>query len=191
MDYKKIFAIKAQNEKRILKINPKIPRRSGIYFLTREEGGFKFAYIGQSNNLLRRLSEHLSGYQHIDLSLKKHGFYSSENPSGYKLSFIECSEEVLDSEEQKYIKIYANSGYQLRNYTTGSQGEGKKSLSGGRPQRTYQQGVAAGYNKARKEIKHLFDLHLDFGTKRHPPTKLQEKAFAKFENFLKEGSENE
>lgn len=46
MNYKQIFSIKAQNEKRILKYNPNVPKRSEIYFLLRKEDGFRYAYIG-------------------------------------------------------------------------------------------------------------------------------------------------
>ena len=46
---------------------------SGIYILRRmDEDGIKFAYIGQAKHILTRLGQHLDGYQHIDLSLKKH-----------------------------------------------------------------------------------------------------------------------
>ena len=72
-NYKQIKAKERQNKERILRTNPYVDEKSGIYFLTREdENGFKFAYIGQAKRLLSRLAEHLSGYQHIDLSLKKH-----------------------------------------------------------------------------------------------------------------------
>ena len=184
MNYKKIFAIKAQNEKRILKQNPDVPRRSGIYFLLREENGFKFAYIGQAVNILSRLASHLSGYQHIDLSIRKHGFWSKENPTGYTVHFLEfpCSE--LDEKEMYYILKYANAGYQLRNSTTGSQGEGKKGLYSQKQPRTYTEGKAEGKKQLAREIKHLFELHLDYVPKKTPPTKLQEKAMQKFKDFL-------
>jgi hypothetical protein len=37
---------------------------------------------------------------------------------------------------------------------------------------------------ARKDIAHLFKLHLDYTTKRQPPTVNQQKALQKFEDFL-------
>ena len=79
MNYKQIYAIKKANEEKILKVCPDCPNTSGIYFLLREESGFKWAYIGKARNLLSRLAGHLNGYQHIDLSLKKHGLYSEDN----------------------------------------------------------------------------------------------------------------
>lgn len=183
-NYKQIFAIKAENQKRILKVCPNCPNTSGIYFLLREENGFKFGYIGQAKHILDRLASHLTGYQHIDLSLKKHGFYSAENPTGYKVHFLEYPENVLDDMEQKYIKQYANAGYQMRNATSGSQGAGKKGLDNARPSRTYYDGLKQGYCNAQKEVSHLFDLHLDYTTKKQPPTVNQQKAMQKFKDFL-------
>lgn len=188
-NYKKIYAIKTKNEKRILEVCPNCPNTSGIYFLLREEDGFKYAYIGQAVRLRERLGSHLSGYQHIDLSIKKHGLWSEENPTGYRVHFLEFAENLLDEMEQKYIKQYANAGYQMRNATSGSQGVGKKGLGNSRPSRGYYDGLKQGYTNARKEVAHLFDLHLDYTTKKQPPTKLQEKALQKFKDFLEADNE--
>ena len=190
MNYKQIYAIKKANEERILKVCPNCPNTSGIYFLLREEDGFRYAYIGQAVKLRDRLASHLSGYQHIDLSIKKHGFYSTENPTGYKVHFLEFAENLLDEMEQKYIKQYANAGYQMRNATSGSQGVGKKGLDNQKQPRTYYEGLNNGYERARKEIAHLFNLHLDCTTKKQPPTKLQEKALQKFKDFLEADNES-
>ena len=46
VDMRKIKAIEAENKKRILAVCPDCPDRSGIYFLLRNEDGFKYAYIG-------------------------------------------------------------------------------------------------------------------------------------------------
>ncbi len=186
MNYKKIYAIKKANEERILKVCPNCPNTSGIYFLLREENGFKFGYIGQAKHILSRLAQHLSGYQHIDLSIKKHGLWSEENSTGYKVHCLQFPESELDEKEQYFIKKYANAGYQMRNATSGSQGVGKKGLDNARPTRTYYDGLAQGYKNAQKEVAHLFDLHLDYTTKKQPPTKLQEKAIQKFKDFLEE-----
>ena len=71
---------------RLLKLNSELNDHGGIYFLTREEDGFKYAYIGQSKEsagILTRLCQHLVGYsQWIDLSLKKHKLYNEDNPTG-------------------------------------------------------------------------------------------------------------
>ena len=184
MNYKQIYAIKKANEERILKACPNCPNTSGIYFLLREEDGFKYAYIGQAVRLRERLCSHLSGYQHIDLSIKKHGLYSKENPTGYRVHFLEFAEGLLDEMEQKYIKQYANAGYQMRNATSGSQGVGKKGLDNQKQPRTYYEGLNNGYERARKEIAHLFNLHLDYKTKSDKPNKNQQKAYQKFKDFL-------
>ena len=184
MNYKKIYAVKKANEERILKVCPNCPNTSGIYFLLREENGFKYAYIGQAVRLRERLCSHLSGYQHIDLSIKKHGLWSEENPTGYKVHFLEFDESLLDEMEQKYIKQYANAGYQMRNSTAGSQGKGKHGLDNQKQPRTYYEGLNNGYERARKEIAHLFNLHLDYTTKSDKPNKNQQKAYQKFKDFL-------
>lgn len=178
-----IKAIEKANKERILKTCPDVPDKSGIYFLTRAENGFKYAYIGQAKKLLTRLAGHLKGYQHIDLSLRKHGLYSEDNPTGWKVAYIECQEQYLDEQEQKHIVAYANAGYQLRNKTSGSQGEGKKDIAD-EPTKGYLEGLHNGYKKAQKEIAHLFKLHLKCETKKEPPTKLQVKALEKFNNFI-------
>lgn len=85
------------------------------------------------------------------MSIKKHGLYSFENQTGYKINIMPCEIEQLDEMEQKHILVMADAGYQLRNKTTGSQGEGKKSISdygrGG-----YLKGKHDGQQKATKEI---------------------------------------
>ena len=184
MNYKQIYAIKKSNEERILKVCPNCPNTSGIYFLLREEDGFKYAYIGQAVKLRERLGSHLSGYQHIDLSIKKHGLWSEENPTGYRVHYLPVPKEMLDEMEQKYIKQYANAGYQMRNSTSGSQGVGKKGLDNQKQPRTYYEGLNNGYERARKEIAHLFNLHLDYKTKSDKPNKNQQKAYQKFKDFL-------
>lgn len=183
MDIRHIKALEKAHKERILKVNPKVPERCGIYFLLREEGDFKFAYIGKAKNLLQRLAEHLRGYQHIDLSIKKHGLYSSENPTGWNVHFLEYEEDQLNEQEQRYIKSYANAGYQLRNHESGGN-KGKIALENRKSNKTYQQGLSQGYKNAQKDIKKLFDKHLVFSAKSNPPNKLQEKAIKKFLEFL-------
>ena len=184
MNYRQIKAIEKKNKERILKILPDVPETSGIYFLLRKENGFKYAYIGQAKHLLSRLAQHLSGYQHIDLSIKKHGFYNEENPTGYIIGFLEVPEIDLDQEEQYYIKKYANAGYQLRNKTSGSQGEGKRGLDNQKASKGYYDGLKQGYKNAQKFVANLFDKHLQYSQKSEKPNKNQEKAAEKFKDFL-------
>lgn len=183
-NYKQRLAIEAKNKKRWLAVNPDLNDKSGIYILTREENGFKYAYIGQAKHILTRLAQHLVTFQRIDLSLKAHGLYSEDNPTGWKVGAINYPIEELDEKEQFYILKYAQYGYQLRNLTSGSQGQGKEKIADYRPAKGYRDGIKQGYKNASKEISHLFDLHLDYKPKSDKPNKNQEKAMQKFEDFL-------
>ena len=87
-NYKQRLAIEAKNKNRWLAVNPDLNDKSGIYILTREENGFKYAYIGQAKHILTRLAQHLVTFQRIDLSLKAHGLYSEDNPTGWKVGAI-------------------------------------------------------------------------------------------------------
>ena len=170
---------------RLLLVNPKLNEKSGIYFLTREdEQGIKYAYIGQAKHILSRLAQHMTGYQHIDLSLKKHGLISNNNMCGWNVNFLNFPEELLDEKEQYYIKKYALGGYQLRNKTAGGQGSGKKQINDYRPGKTYRQGVEQGMKNASRDVAKLFEKHLNVSAKSNPPTVNQMKAMDKFEKFL-------
>ena len=184
-NFRKAMAIEKKNKERLLAINPDLNERSGIYFLTRtDENGFKYAYIGQAVRILSRLAQHLSGYQHIDISLKKHGLYSDENPYGWKVGFLHFIVPELNEKEQYYIKLYASKGFQLRNKTSGSQGEGKAQIDEYKPSKGYRDGLRQGYKNASREIANLFEKHLNVSTKSDKPNKNQEKALLKFNNFL-------
>lgn len=182
-NYRQIYAIKKKNEQKILSVCPDCPNTSGIYFLLREEDGFKYGYIGQAKHLLDRLASHLSGYQHIDLSIKKHGFWNEKNPIGYKVHYLEFAEKDLDEKEQYFIKKYANAGWQMRNIESGGK-SGKTDIAPRKPTKTYYDGINQGEKNARKMVAHLFKLHLDYVPKKTPPTKNQQKALQKFEDFL-------
>lgn len=191
-----IRQIKAREQKdkeRILKHCPLVNECSGIYIFTREENNFKYAYIGQAKRILTRLAQHLSGYdQHIDLSIKKHGLYSADNQIGWRISFIYYPECLLDEREQDWIKEYADRGYQLRNKTSGGQGEGKFGISENKPSKTYRDGIAMGYEKARLDVRKWFKKHLevvykdcdvDNGDK--SPKVNEKKTMEKFMEFIK------
>ena len=183
MNYRQIYARKAECEKRIKEVCPDCPNTSGIYFILREEDGFRYGYIGKAKHLLERLGQHLIGYQHIDLSIKKHGLYSQENPHGYKVDILcKCPAEECNEKEQYYIKKAADAGYQLRNHNSGSQGKGRRTFDNAKPSKTYREGLAQGYTNARREVAHWFSLHLDVSMKK--PTKNAEKALKKFQEFI-------
>lgn len=183
MNYRQIKAIEQKNKQRILKLCS-APETSGIYVFYREENGFLFAYCGQAKHLLTRLAQHLSGYQHIDLSIKKHGLWSEDNPHGYKLHIKEYPIAELDSQEQRWIKMLASKGYQMRNKTSGSQGKGKSGIADNKAAKGYHDGLHQGYKNAQKFVANLFDKHLYYDKKSDKPNKNQEKALEKFREFL-------
>ena len=181
MDYKER---QKANEDKITNAFGYVPQSSGIYILTREENGFKFAYVGQAKHLRKRLAEHLSGFQHIDLSIKSHGFYSfSVNPTGYNLRVIECEESNLDLQEQFYIRLYANAGYQLRNKTAGGQGQGKFEINEPKAKKTYREGLKQGEINALKTVKAYFDKYLDFVIK-GDCNRLKSRKYEEFKKML-------
>lgn len=192
VDFRKIKAIEKQNKERILKANPYVDELSGIYFLTRADAdGFKYAYIGQAKHLLSRLAGHLSGYQHIDLSLKKHGIFSNKNCYGWKIGFEHWPFELLDEREQFYIRQYAEMGYQLRNKTSGSQGDGKKKIDEYRPSKGYYDGIKQGKKSLARELTNIADKHLEINlkeSKKH--NKISEKALKKFMELISEDTYN-
>lgn len=183
---RKAKAIEAKNRKRLLAIDPYLDEGSGIYFLVRkDENGIKYAYIGQAKHLLTRLAQHLSGYQHIDLSLKKHGLYSSENVYGWKIGFLHFQISELDFMEKKFIQMYSNNGYQLRNKTAGGQGEGKTQIDDYRPAKGYRDGIAQGRKNLAKELTNIIDKHLCISLKDEKKNnKVSIKAFEKFNDLL-------
>ena len=183
---RKAKAIEAKNKKRLLAIDPYLDEGSGIYFLVRkDENGIKYAYIGQAKHLLTRLAQHLSGYQHIDLSLKKHGLYSSENVYGWKIGFLHFQISELDFMEKKFIQMYSNNGYQLRNKTAGGQGEGKTQIDDYRPAKGYRDGIAQGRKNLAKELTNIIDKHLCISLKEEKKNnKVSIKAFEKFNDLL-------
>lgn len=186
----KVKAIESQNKRKILSVNQNVDESSGIYFLTRaDENGIQYVYIGQAKHLLTRLAQHLSGYQHIDLSLKKHGMFSEGNVYGWKINFLHYPEDELDEHEQFWIKRYAKNGYQLRNKTAGGQGEGKKQISEYRPAKGYYDGITQGKKTLARELSHIMEKHLTVELKPEKRgNKVSEKQLEKFNRLLDEKS---
>jgi hypothetical protein len=193
VNYKQLYAIKKNNEKRILSVCPRMKNQSGIYFYTRtDENGISYFYIGQSVDCLERNVSHLSGYQHIDLSIKKRGFYSEENPYGWKLDFIHYPREKLDEMEQYWILEYTKKGYQCRyNKTAGGQGAGKGKINEFKPAKGYYDGIKQGKKSLAKELSHIAEKHLEIRLKPEKQgNKVSEKQYEKFINLLKAGETN-
>jgi len=185
-NFRQVKAIEQKNKKRLLEVNPVLDDESGIYFLTREdEQGFRYAYIGQAVHILTRLAQHLVNYQHIDLSLKKHGLYASDNPYGWKVNFSYYPTDMLDEMEQKWIKQYADKGYQLRNKTSGSQGDGKSQIADYRPQKGYRDGLKQGRINLARELSSIAEKHLKIEIRDDKKNnKISQKQFEKFKELL-------
>lgn len=191
----KVKAIEKKNEAKLLAVNSKLDNGSGIYFLTRQdsETGIKFSYVGQAVHIKQRMLQHMSGYQHIDLSIRKHGLLSERNPSGWDINFLHFPKEQLDEKERYYITLYAQKGYQSRNKDTGGCA-GKQELGERKPSKGYRDGLLQGKKNASREIANLFDKHLNVSKKSEKPNKIQDRALEKFMEFLdfyKEGNNEE
>lgn len=194
---RQIKAIEKQNKERLLKVNPKLNERSGIYFLLRtDENGFRFAYIGQAVKILTRLASHMTGYeQHIDLSLRKHKLYDEQkNPHGWRVEFLNFPESELDEREKYYIKLYADKGYQLRNVSLGGQGENRASGSIGerKAPKGYMHGIHQGKKVLARELSNIAEKHLKIEIREDKKNnKVSQKQFEKFKELMNEDSYKE
>ena len=190
VNYKQLYAIKSKNKERILKVCPGMEHKSGIYFYTRtDENGISYFYIGQSVDCLERSISHLTGYQHIDLSIKKRGFYSENNPYGWKLNVMYYPKDKLDEMEQYWILEYTKRGYQCRyNKTAGGQGEGKEKINEFKPSKGYRDGVQQGKKVLARELSSIAEKHLIIRLKPEKEhNKISQKQYEKFMDLLKVG----
>lgn len=185
----KVKAIERKNKEKLLKINPKLDDNSGIYFLTRtDEENINYFYVGQAKHILQRMCSHLVGYQHIDLSLKKRGFYCEDNPYGWKLNFLPYPENELDKWEQHYILAYTKAGYQCRyNKTAGGQGQGKEKINEFKASKGYRDGIKQGKINLARELSNIAEKHLKIEIRDDKKgNKVSEKQFEKFKELLNE-----
>lgn len=190
MNFRQIKAIEQKNKEKLLALNPDLWEDSGIYIFTRkDELGIKYGYVGQAKHVLTRLAQHLVGYQHIDVSLKKHGLYSEKNQYGWTVRAIYFPEIDLNIREREFILKYANMGYQLRNKTAGGQDEGKVGIAENKPSKGYLDGKKKGFEQCQKWVAELFEKYLDVSMK-DKPNKFKERALARFQAFLK-GEKND
>ena len=184
MNYRQIYAIKEKYKKQLLETCPSLNNESGIYWFTRGENGFRYCYVGQAKHILDRLISHMQGYeQHIDLSIKKHGLIGFNNTMGWCVNYHNCPIQELNKKEQELIKTFANSGYQMLNKTSGSQGEGKFAIVDNQ-RKGYLQGKNDGKVATIKQIKVYFDKYLDVVVKQ-PTNKIKERKLKEFEELLK------
>lgn len=178
-------AIEQKNKNRLLAVNPKLDEKSGIYILWRTE---VHAYVGQSVGVLTRLAQHLAGYnQHIDLSLKAHKLYSSDNPYGYRVDFIHCDKSELDDKEREYIQKCIDKGWILKNKTSGGQDDGKEKIAEYKPQKGYRDGILQGKKTLARELSAIISKHLTVRLKEEKQgNKTSQKQLEKFNQLLKE-----
>lgn len=181
--------LQRQNTMKFRELNPKLNDHSGIYFLTRtDEDGISYFYIGQAKHILSRLAQHMTGWQHIDLSIKKRGLYSAENPYGWKANAINYPLSKLDEMEQYWILEYTKKGYQARyNKTAGGQGAGKEKINEFKPAKGYRDGIKQGKKSLARELTHIIDKHLDVRIregKQH--NRISINAYEKFQELIDE-----
>ena len=194
MDYKKLRqtkAIERKNKQLFLKLNKKLNDSSGIYILFRtDENDIKYFYCGQAKHILSRLAQHMSGYQHIDLSLKKRGLGSGNNPYGWIVFFKNYQEKELDEKEQFWILEMTKRGYQCRyNKTAGGQGSGKEKINEFRPAKGYRDGIQQGRKAMARELSSIVEKHLTITLRAEKQgNKISERQFEKFKELLNEGT---
>lgn len=181
---KQVKAIEKKNKERLLAVNPKLDDESGIYILWRTE---IHGYVGQSVGILTRLAQHLVGFQHIDLSMKKHGLFSESNKGGYKIEFIHCPKSELDEKEREYIQKAIDSGWVLKNKTSGGQDSGKEKIADYRPQKGYYDGLKQGRKNLARELYNIAEKHLKIEIRDDKKgNKISQKQFEKFNSLLDE-----
>lgn len=197
MSYQNIVkakAIEKANRQRLLKINPKLDDESGIYFLTRvDEDNIRYFYIGQALHIMQRMCGHLVGYQHIDLSIKKRGFYSEDNPYGWQINFLHYPKSELDKWEQYWILEYTKKGYQCRyNKTAGGQGQGKEKINEFKPVKGYREGIKQGKITLARELSSIAEKHLKIEIREDKANnKVSQKQYEKFMAAIDENSYKE
>lgn len=180
---RQLYEKKEDAEKLLLKVCPKALHRSGIYFYLREDTDGKYGYIGKAKDLMERNISHIMGYQqHIDISIKKRGFYSADNPSGWKLNVLYYPKADLDRWERHWIELYRNSDYELYNVESGGT-DGKTIIGERKPPKTYRDGLSQGRKSLAKELRHIIDTHLEIKL-RNENNKISQKALAKFWELL-------
>ena len=192
--YKQIKAIQNSYKDKIKKLCPEIDEQPGIYFLLRtDENGIDYFYIGQAVKLLSRMASHCTGYQHIDLSIKKRGWYSEENPYGWELHILHYPAEELDKWEQHWILEYTKQGYQARyNKTAGGQGQGKEKINEFRPARGYYDGIRQGKITLARQLTDIIQKHLSVTIKVDKKNnKISQKAQTKFYELINEDNYKE
>lgn len=182
VNYRKVFADKEKATAQLLSVCPNAIHRSGIYFYLREDLDGNHGYIGKAIDLCNRNVSHIMGYdQRIDISIKKRGFYSAINPSGWKLNVLYYPKDELDMWERHWIDKYRNAGYDLYNVESGGT-DGKTIIGERKLPKNYRDGVAQGRKALAKELRHIIDTHLEVSVRKE--NKISQKAMEKFWELL-------
>jgi hypothetical protein len=180
---KRFYSKQEEAERLLFAVCPKADHRSGIYFYLREDTDGKYGYIGKATDLVSRNIAHIIGYQqHIDISIKKRGFYSKDNPSGWRLNVLYYPKEDLDRWERHWIALYRESNYTLYNVESGGT-EGKEIIGERKPPKTYRDGLVQGRKSLARELKHIIDTHLEIKLRKED-NKISQKALSKFWELL-------
>lgn len=170
------------------KIQPIISSKengSGIYLYERtDEQGIRYFYCGLAVNLFARQISHWNGFQRIDISMRKRGFYSEENPFGWKFRILEhCDKDKLEEREQYWIKHFMELGYQTYNLNYG--GNKGKENTFDKERKGYLKGKQDGKIATLRQIKVYFDKYLDFVIK-GKETKIKARKLQEFRELLDE-----
>lgn len=134
------------NRQRILFASEEdIQDRSGIYMFYRWDDYCRIIarYIGKSEtSVLERCASHLNGYDsHIDKSIRTHGLWSADNPTGWQVRVLEyCLPQECDERERWYINFAVKIGIDLHNVESGGT-IGKTDINERKPARGYRDGI--------------------------------------------------
>ena len=183
-NWKQLYAVKREMEKKIKALAPNMENRAGIYVWYRKQYRF---YAGQSVKLVDRSIQHLQQYDHLGMSIRKHGLYSKENPYGWNIIYFYCDKNELNEKERETIAKWAEHNISY-NITSGGQDKGKIDINERAPTKNYTDGLKQGRANAIKEIKVLFDKYLDYVIKGET-NKVKERKLNEFKEILG-GSEN-
>ena len=96
----------------------------------------------------------------------------------------------LDEAEKKYIRLYADKGYQLRNVSLGGQGENRANGSIGerKAPKGYMQGMQQGKKVLARELSSIAEKHLKIELREDKANnKVSQKQYEKFMDLLKVG----
>lgn len=180
-NYDQYKVVKKKMELKIAKNYPNIKNKTGIYMFCRV-----VAYIGKSSErdgILGRCASHCIDHkQHIDNSIHSRKL-TCDGGQWHILPLAYCHSSQVDEMERKFIAEYQAKGYELLNVESGGS-TGKTDINQRKLGKGYYDGVAYGTLKTKRKVKEFFDKYLDYSIKGNQPTKIKERKFAEFGEFL-------